>query len=362
MKNNMKTPLAGIQIIELGHSTAISACCQMLSDYGADVIKIDTQALSYNERASYAGLNRGKNVLLMESFDEPNLARLSELISTCDALITDSIPLLSHNQFGYSAIHARYPHIVYTLITGFGISGSYFFRSTCDAVIQAESGIMSITGEENTTPVLCGAPIADYLSGCLGCIGTLMVLLDTFKTGEGRLVDVSAMDTLLFGLENQFSSYLRTGNIPAPIGNNYCLSAPVGVFPCKDGEIVISVATESQWQAFSEVLGHPEWITDSRFSTIQRRIINYPDINTLVKDVFSKYTFNELTHLLQSRNCIYGRVSNLEDVLTHPQVVHRHTFTTAIYPDGDTYHVPLTPLKMNDISLAKMWSVNPTTG
>ena len=147
------------------------------------------------------------------------------------------------------ALQAVSPDLVHTRISGYGGFGPYADRLWSEAVIQAESGFVSTTGMEGGDPVRSGGDMATALGGLMGCIAMLMGLLGRYKAAGSRAreIDVSLMDSVLFGLENQFSLYLKSGVIPRPKGNNYALSAPVGNFRCKDGEeIMISVATEAQ--------------------------------------------------------------------------------------------------------------------
>lgn len=343
----MKKPLEGIQILELDSSVPAAVCGLILSDFGADVIIPEAPYMYETESSSRAALRRGKKALDFKTSPElsncKDLSFFYNLVRDSDAVIAGikSVP--------YDTLKEWNPALVYTMISGYGQDGPYGGRPCSEQTIQAESGIMSITGEENSDPVVCGGAIADYISGFMGCIGTLMAVLDAQRSGKGRFVDVSAMGSLLFGLENQFSSYLCTGHIPAPIGNNYRLSAPVGVFPCKDGALTISVATDSQWRAFAETLGHEEWLNNPLYSTVQNRIRNYTVLNQEVTQVFADFTYEELVTRLQSRHCIYGHVNNLSHVMDHPQVKHRHTFITVEDENGDCYTVPAVPIRMDSV-------------
>lgn len=349
----IKKPLEGFQVLEYGESALSAICSLMLSDFGAAVIKIEdcTSINNINiERSSYVAQNHGKKISGINPFSPNDRISFYELIKNSDAIITDHMNLVNTPELNYETLKSINEKLVYTFISGYGMTGSFSNRLFSDQTIQAESGIMSITGEEYSDPVLCGAPIAQHLGASIGCIGTLMAVIEAEKKGHGRFVDVSAMDSLLFGLENQFSMYLKTDRIPLPIGNNYHLSAPVGVFPCKDGELTISVATHSQWIAFAETLKHTEWLSDPRFATVQDRIKNYPELNELVTEAFASYTYDELIIALQNRHCIYGRVNSIADVVTHPQVQHRQTFVSAKYEDGVIYTVPATPIRMNGMT------------
>lgn len=352
-----RKPLEGYRILELSETMTAAVCGQLLSDFGVDVIKIEHSTEMILERSHYAAQNRGKTGMVLDFNNKEDMLTFQALVKSCDALITDVSDFAQRTGFTQQVLQSWQPKLIYSMITGYGADGPYACRTSSDQAIQAESGTMSITGEENSEPLLSGGPIAEYLGGAMGCIGTLLALIGRLKNGQGRFVDVSSMDTVLFGLENQFSLYLKNGVIPEPIGNNYHLSAPVGVFPCKDGELTISVATDTQWHAFAEVLGHTEWLENPRFVTVQDRIEHYPKINEEIRKAFSVHTRDELIALLQSRHCVYGCLNNFRDVFVHPQVKHRRTFVKASYPDGDSYTVPLSPIRMNDIEYVSEYQV-----
>ena len=135
---------------------------------------------------------------------------------------------------------------------------------------------MATTGPEHGEPVRSGSDFATFAAAANACIGTLMALIDAQRTGRGRRIDVSMMDSILYGFENQFSVYLKSGLIPERLGNHYALSAPVGDFMCKDGKkIMISVATGVQWENFADVMGHPEWLENPDYRNVSARLKNH---------------------------------------------------------------------------------------
>ena len=245
------------------------------------------------------------------------------------------------------ALQAVSPDLVHTRISGYGGFGPYADRLWSEAVIQAESGFVSTTGMEGGDPVRSGGDMATALGGLMGCIAMLMGLLGRYKAAGSRAreIDVSLMDSVLFGLENQFSLYLKSGVIPRPKGNNYALSAPVGNFRCKDGEeIMISVATEAQWKAFAEVLGREDWLAYPAFSNVSQRIAHYKLLGEEVSAEFARYTRAELMEILQRRSCVYGCINDFPAVVNHRQVAQRGTFAEVTGSDGGVFLAPMHPL------------------
>ena len=182
----------------------------------------------------------------------------------------------------------------------------------------------------------------------MGCIGTLMAMLEAQRTGHGRRVDVSMMDSMIFCLENAMSVYLRDGKIPEPTGNGYASSAPIGTFKCKDGvPLMISVSTDSLWQSFCRAVDKPEWAADESLATMTQRANRRKEVDAMVAEVFTHYTADEMAEKLQAVKMVYGKVNDFEAVANHPQVKHRQTMVRATYTNGVSFQVPGNPIVMS---------------
>jgi len=355
----MGKPLNGIKILDFTQFMSGPICTLLLSDFGAEVIKIENPPLGDNTRygnvidqevsSHYATRNRGKKSIVMNMKNQEHVALFLKLVETADAVVENYKPgTLEKFGITYEVLEKINRRIVLTSISGYGQDGPYASHAAFDQTVQAESGMMSITGQENGEPVKCGGSIADYCGGLMGCIGTLMGIVDAQKNGHGRRIDVSMMDSLIFCLENQFSSFLRTGDIPKPSGNRYASSAPIGDYMCKDGvSLMISVGTDSQWKAFTEALGQPQWLANPDFATMVSRSKNYKALDIEVNRIFAQYTSDEIAEKLQSRKCVYGKINNFEAVKEHPQVKFRKTIVEAKYPNGISFKVPGNPILMS---------------
>ena len=215
---------------------------------------------------------------------------------------------------------------------------------------------MSITGPEGGEPVKCGASVADYSGGLMACIGTLMGILEAQKTGQGRRIDVSMMESLLFCLENQFSSYLRTGNVPKPSGNSYASSEPIGAYKCKDGKsLMITVGTDAQWKTFCEALNQPQWLANENWATMVQRAKDYKAIDAEVNRVFSEYTSDELADMLLAKNCVYGKINDFEAVKNHPQIAYRKALVDTEFENGVKFTVPGNPILMSGVERGEVY-------
>jgi len=358
----MEGPLEGFRILELGASEAAGMAGLLLSDFGAEVIRVDMplpdgeEAVLSNEDALTFGLaskgdrvcDRGKKRVFLDLRNETQRTLFTRLLGTCDGVLDGCHPGMMTG-FGLDGrtLQKLVPGLVYTQVTAYGASGPYEDRPWSEAVVQAESGFVSTTGLEGGDPVRSGGDMASALGGLMACIGMLTGLLERRKNGasRGRRMDVSLMDSILFGLENQFSIYLKSGVVPRPKGNSYALSAPVGNFLCGDGkEIMISVATEAQWRAFAEALHKEDWLDRPEFANVSRRIENYKLLGQEVSAAFAQYTREDLMEVLQSRSCVYGCINDFAAVVGHRQTAARNMFMTVTGSDGQEFMAPANPI------------------
>ena len=357
----MSKPMEGFRILDFTQFMSGPICTLLLSDYGAEVIKIENPPLGDATRygsvlengssSHYATRNRGKKSIVLNMKDADHKAMFLELVKTADAVVENFKPgTLEKFGITYELLSEINPKIVLTSISGYGQTGPYASHAAFDQTVQAESGMMSITGYPGQEPVKCGGSIADYCGGLIGCIGTLMGIVDAQKTGHGRRVDVSMMDSMIFCLENVFSAYLRNGVVPGPSGNSYASSAPIGTYPCKDGtSLMISVGTDAQWVTFAQALGKPEWLENKEYDTMGGRVANRAAIDAMVTEEFMKHTSEELAEMLQAKKCVYGKVNDFQAVAEHPQVAHRKTIVNVEYPNGVSFQVPGNPMLMSGV-------------
>ncbi len=347
-------PLEGISVIEFGDSEAAGACTLMLSDFGANVIKLMPLDTEKGECATgeFKVSDRGKKRFYFDQKED--IDRVLFLIGMADAVVDGCGPgKLEKIGITEKVLKEWNPGLIYASVTGYGTKGPLSERPYSEAAVQAESGFVSTTGPEGGDPVRCGGDIATFTGGMTTCIAVLMALIDKMENNRGRFMDISMMDSLVYGLENQLSLSIKTGVVPKPKGNNYALSAPVGNFPCKDGEIMISVATEAQFAAFAQVLGREDWLEKLEYCNVTRRIQNYRMLGKEVSEVFSQYTCKELMELLQTRSCIYGKINTFDAVVAHPQVAARGMIIEAEDPYGNPFKMPGNPVIVNGKHMEK---------
>lgn len=367
----MEKPLKGFRILDFTQFFSGPICTLLLADYGAEVIKIENPPVGdftrygnvvENQASSlFTTRNRGKKSIVLNMKDQRQKELFLKLVKSANAVVENFKPG-TMKKFGitYDLLKEINPGIVYTSISGYGQDGPYADHAAYDQTVQAEAGIVSITGQKDGEPVKCGAAIGDYCGGLIGCIGTLMGIVQAQKTGVGRRIDVSMMDSLIFGLENQLSAYLKTGKIPFPTGNSYFSAAPIGSYICKDGKkLMISIGTDREWVRFANAMEQPQWLENPAYKTMRKRADLREEIDHEVQVVFLKYTQQEIIERMHAAHCVYGRINNFEEVAAHPQVQFRKTLVNAVYPDGTTFKVPGNPMLMNDLERETEYEMAP---
>ena len=353
-KMRTRKPLSGMKILELAESASGSICTLFLSDYGAEIIKIESPhlintVLTDEDKCARAAYDRGKASAVIDMDDDRARARFWELCKNADAVVEDLMPgTMKEWGITYETLKAVNPSVVYTSVTGYGQEGPYAKRRTADAVIQAESGLMSITGPRGKDSVRCGADISFYMAAMTGCIGTLIGLISAQQTGCGRRVDVSALDTSILCLENQLAVYMKNSIVPKPMGNSYDLFAPVGVYNSRDKkEFMLSVGTDRQWVVLCKALEKTEWISDLRYITNMRRVEHVDELDRELRQEFEQYSREELAQKFVTSHCVYGSINDFQAVEEHPQLAYRGMILRAVYEDGTSYRVPGSPIRMS---------------
>lgn len=364
-------PLEGIKILDFSQFFAGPLATMLIGDMGAEVIKLENPPLGdttrYNtaieneKSTNFTTRNRGKKSVLMNLKDERQKALFFEMVKSADAVVENFKPgTLEKYGITYDVLKELNPRIVFTSISGYGQTGPYREHAAFDGAVQAEAGMISITGDMGGTPVRCGAAIADATAGLVGCIGTLGALYGARATGIGRRVDVSMMDSIVTILENFVSSYLATGNIPRPLGNRMWTASPFNSFTCKGGALIyLGISTDAQFAKFCEIVEHPEWTEDIRFSTMAARAAHADELEPLVEESLQEIDIDTLCDELQKRKLVYGRINDIAQVSKHPQIAARNMIVDAAYPDGTKFQVPGCPIKMEEVGDEKSYHVAP---
>ena len=276
-------PLDGVRVIDLSRVLAGPYATMLLADMGAEVIKVEEPGKGDDTRAwpAFAGgestyfmsVNRGKKSVTLDLKAEAGKTVLRKLLASADVLVENFRPgTLARLGFGWEAVHALNPRLVYCSISGFGESGPEASRPGYDLIVQGESGVMDLTGFPDGPPVKVGNSIADLASGTMAAHGVVLALLARERTGAGQKVEIAMLEVMAALLTYQGQGYLTTGASPRRRGNQHPSIVPYEVFEAADGYLTVGVANNSLWARFCQGIGHPELATDARFDTEIKRV------------------------------------------------------------------------------------------
>ena len=340
---NPAAPLAGFKVLELARVLAGPWAGQILADLGADVIKVESpegdgtrqwgppwvervgpDGEMRREAAYYHACNRGKRSIIADFTKAEDLERVRELARNSDVLIenfkTDGLA-----KFGldYASLSKLNPQLVYCSITGFGQTGPRAHEAGYDFVIQGMSGFMSVTGEPDGVPVKMGISISDLSTGVYAANGIQAALLQRVRTGKGQQVDISLLDCSVSLLANQATYYFTTGENPPRMGNAHAQVAPYGVFPVKDGHVILAPANDRLFHRLVEMLDRPDLATDPRFIDNADRVIHAAALDAEIAAATSSWTKANLLDACHAHGVPGGPINRLDEVFADPQVIAR---------------------------------------
>src|SRR5256885_3112045 len=286
-------PLDGITIVDFTRVLSGPYCTMLLADMGARVVKIeqpgkgdDTRQwgppFAEGESAYFLSINRNKESVTLDLKARDSRAALEQLIAKADVVVENFRPgTMSKLALDYATLAPKYPRLVYCSISGFGQTGPRRHEPGYDAVMQAEGGLMSITGSADGPPYRLGVAISDIVSGMFAAQGISMALFARERTGRGQLVDIGMLDSGAALLSYQAAIYFITGAAPGRMGNPHPAIVPYQTFPTADGEFVLAVGNDEQWRKFCGVAGiEPE----ERFATNRQRVVSHAGLERTIAD------------------------------------------------------------------------------
>lgn len=356
-------PLAGITVVDVTASLAGPTCTQLLGAFGADVVKIEPPEGDHarewgppfvdGDGALFFAANAGKRSLVLDLRKDAGLLR--ELVDAADVLVVSLRPGLADARgLGADEVTARNPRLVYCTIGSYGRSGPLSNRPGYDPLMQAATGIMSVTGEPDGPPVRVGVSLIDFATGQWAAIGILAALLEREHDGRGRVVDTSLYETALSLLAGQLAGYAATGEEPKRFGSAFALISPYEVFETADAPLMIVAGSDALWVRLREALGVPD---DERFRTNPDRVRNRASLVEVLSDVLRTRTAAEWEALLTEAGVPVSPVRNVAEAFAHEQTRALGIFqqlgggTTVMPPvsfDGERLPYASPPPKLGD--------------
>ena len=340
----MQTLLQNIRILDLSRVLAGPYCTMLLGDYGADVIKVEVPGrgddtrqwgppFAGGESAYYLSVNRNKRSITVNLKHAEGQEIIRRLSARADVLVENfEVGALARFGLDFERIQAINPRLVYCSITGYGQDGPWRERPGYDFIIQAEGGLMSITGEPGGEPMKVGVAIADIMAGMYACNAILAALHHREKTGQGQHIDVSLFDSQLAWLANVGQNYLVSGNDPKRYGNAHANIVPYQTFAASDGWVALAVGNDAQFIRFCEAAGCAELSSDARYATNPARVENRVELTEQLSAVFAERSKEEWLDLLDAAKVPHGAINSVPQALAHPQAVARGMVQSIPHP------------------------------
>ncbi len=352
-------PLDGVMVLDLSRVLSGPFCTMMLADMGARVIKIERPGRGDDTRqwgppfisgesSYFLSINRNKQSVALDFKHPAGRALLDRLVEKADVLVENFHPgTLDRMGLGYDDVSERHPGLIYCSITGYGRTGPNYDRPGYDAIIQAEGGLMSLTGAEDGEPFRLGVPIADLATGMFAAQGITLALLVRHRTGRGQHVDVSMLDAVASVLTSQAGIYFATGSAPVRMGNRHPSIAPYDAYPAADGTLILAVGNDGQWVRFCETAGLDHLAADPRFATNADRVRRQAELRPLIEQVIRLRPRQEWIDTLVPAGVPCTAVRDLAQVLTDPQLLSRSMVQQMSHPSAGLISMLGVPVKLS---------------
>ncbi|HET9942584.1 MAG TPA: CoA transferase [Terriglobia bacterium] len=352
-------PLDDLFVVDLSRILSGPICSMMLADMGARIIKVEPPPHGDDSRlwgppfvggisTYFHSINRGKKSLGLNLKTAAGKTILWELIDRADVVLENFRPgVLAGLGFGYDAVAARNPRVIYCSISGFGQTGPYRDRPGYDVVAQGEGGLMDLTGYPDQPPAKVGTSISDIVTGMYACQGILLALLARHRTNKGQFIDISLLDSTLSTLTYQSLAYLTTGKAPGRMGTRHPSIVPYECFQVKDGFVNIGVTNQKQWTAFCQVLGLPDMAGDPRFASMKDRLAHYDLLMEIITPRLRAMSRQEAIASLSKVDIPIGPVNTLAEVLEDPQIHARQMVEELLHPEYGPIRQLGLPIKMS---------------
>ena len=356
----MRMPLDDVTVLDLSHALAGPFCSTMLADFGASVIKLEPAGagdiarswgppLPGGETSYFVSLHRNKKGIEVDLKHPRGKDLFFRLIERCDVVLENyRVGALARLGLGYEAAAARNPGIIYCSVSGFGQDGPYRDRAALDLILQAESGMVSVTGEPGGHGVRCGVSIADMTAGMYAAYGIMLALRVREKTGRGQAVDVSMLEGQLSLLGSMIGAYFADGEAPGPMGTAYKALLPYQTFRTKSRDLALAVGSEKLWKVFCPVLGRADLADDPRYRTNADRVKNRNTLIPALQDVFLTRTYEEWEPLLLAAGIPMGAINSIAQVIDHPQVAARGALVEMDHPRAGKVKMVGAPVRLSE--------------
>ncbi len=355
----MQMPLEDVKILDLSHALAGPFCSTMLGDFGAQVIKLEVPGAGdiarawgppfYNtETAYFVSLHRNKKSIEIDLKHPAGTDLFFRLVEQCDVVLENyRVGTLDKLGIGYDQARQRNAGIIYCSVSGFGQDGPYRDRAALDLIVQAESGMISITGEPGGRGVRCGVSIADMVAGMYAAFGIMNALRVKEKTGQGQYVDVSMLEGQLGLLQGTIGAYLADGELPQPMGTAYKALLPYQTFRTKTRDLALAVGSERLWRIFCPLMGLAHLLDDPRYARNADRNAHRDMLIATLQDIFLTRPYEEWEALFLQHGIPVGAINTIDKVVEHPQIKARGALVECDHPAAGKVQMVGVPVKLS---------------
>jgi crotonobetainyl-CoA:carnitine CoA-transferase CaiB-like acyl-CoA transferase len=342
----MSGPLSGIRVLDTTRALAGPLCTMVLGDLGADVIKLEMPGVGDETRLwgppfagdagpTFVGFNRNKRSVALDLHTAEGCDTCLALAGKCDVFVENFRPgTMKRFHLDYDSMRKARPDIVYCSISGFGQTGPMAARPALDLMIQAVSGLMSLTGEQDGRPMKAAAPVADVMGGFSAVVSILGALMERQRSGAGRYLDISMLDGLLASMGQAIAILGMSGNAPRRTGNAHPLASPYESFRCADRDIVIAVTNEKSWASFCRLSEFAHLEKDARYATQPLRSANRASLLPEVNAVFQTRPAAYWLDAFEKLGIPAEPINALDEIMAHPQLALRDMLLDIEYPPG----------------------------
>lgn len=351
-------PLAGLRVLELAHLIAGPVCGMYLADMGADVIKVEEPGVGDASRSVYRTLlggegplyltvNRNKRGITLDLARPEGRQVFYRLVERADVVVEGYRGGVAERlEIDYPRLARVNPRLVYCSLSAFGAEGPWRDKPGLDALVQAASGLMAVTGEPDGGPVLCGAPVVDTMGSLLAVSGILTALLHRERAGRGQRVDVSLLDGALLASAARLCVFHATGEDLPRSGSAHPELVPYQAFRARDGWIFIAVRTDALWRALCRAIGRPSLADDPRFATKGDRLAHRKELVALLEGVFAARTVKEWMAELEAADVLCAPVNSYADAVRDPQVLATGMLPEQEHPTAGRFRTIGVPVKL----------------
>ena len=356
----MPTALDDITVLDLSHALAGPFASTLLADFGARVIKVEPPGSGDiarawgppfygSEPAYFVNLQRNKQSVAIDLKHAEGPELFLRLMERADVVLENyRVGTLEKLGIDYARARARHPGIIYCSVSGFGQTGPYRDRAALDLIVQAESGMLSVTGEPGGRGVRCGVSIADMTAGLYAAFGILTALHARENTGRGQAIDVSMLEGQLALLHGMIGGYLADGIVPEPMGTAYKALLPYQTFRTRTRDLALAVGSDKLWRIFCPLLGLDDMLDDPRYATNAARGANRASLIARLEEVFLTKTYEEWEALLLPAGVPMGAINTIDTVVEHPQVKARGMLVECEHPIAGKVRIVGPPVRLSE--------------